>query len=258
MEFSDFSPRFTLVPRNKELEDGADIKLLSRLSGLPYELYLDGKKVKADTFFKVGDEITIKLTQEFVDALLDSAMKPTREEMNYTVTQADGPSYITSKEELDKQFFDSVKTQAFSLVKSYLASQTNPRTPEFVGYYFLNPKEHVWKDSRSNNIPIMYLVYSYEYEDKYPAEGESPIKTKYTLLRVTNFYNEQAEIIEGANEEAKDQNAEKKFEKPAQYTDLNKIEHPRYSYDSLDELYLNQIETKMSEYDIDMTEGLKN
>ena len=261
-KFTGISPKLKIKITNSKLKVGSKLEqALGSASGY-YDVYIDGKLMDEDEDVKIGDNIKFKLNQDGIDRLHENAYKPSVLEKEYKVTNKDARAYIVSKEELDKEFFNKIKDQAQSIVKSDLASRNNADNPNYEGFYFLTPKESGWNSSglfESYNIPVMYLVYSYNVEKSDETAKE------YTAVEVINFLIDKVDgdlVDEEDDEDTADEKEKIKSEvssneqKPEQIIDYENIKKVYGSYKTLDELKLDQVESKLKDYNYEAYDGL--
>lgn len=249
-EFSGISPQVSVTVSNSKLEGNNTFdQFLDSTSGY-YDIYKDGKILEEGEDLKIGDTVTFKFNQRGIDKLHENAYKPKELEKEYTITVADVPSYITSKDELEDKLLSEIKTHAEAVLKAYLASNKISDRPNYEGMYFLTPKANGWqqRDNWNNyRIPQMQLVYSYQYKDI-----RDNLITKYASVQVSNFINAKVDLAEG---ETLDENR-----KPEQIIDYENIKRfEKYNdFETLKDLFLEVVESNIEYYSYEMTEGMKS
>ena len=263
-KFTGISPKLKIKITNSKLKVGSKLEqALGSASGY-YDVYIDGKLMDEDEDVKIGDNIKFKLNQDGIDRLYDNAYKPSVLEKEYKVTNKDARAYIVSKEELEEEFFNKIKDQAQSIVKSDLASNNNSDNPNYEGFYFLTPKESGWNSRglfANYNIPVMYLVYSYNVE-----KSDETVK-EYTAVEVIKFLEDKIEDNSVEDEETDENETDEKEkiksevssneQKPEQIIDYEDIKKVYGSYKTLDELKLDLVESKLKDYSYGAYDGVK-
>ena len=263
-KFTGISPKLEIKITNTKLKVGSKLEQALGSAGGYYDVYRDGKLLNEDEDVKIGDNITFKFNQDGIDRLHENAYKPSVLEKEYKVTNKDARAYIVSKEELDTDFFNKIKDQAQSIVKSDLASRNNSDNPNYEGFYFLTPKESGWSSSglfENYNIPVMYLVYSYNVE-----KSDKTVK-EYTAVEVIKFLEDKIEDNSLEDEETDENETDEKEkiksevssneEKPEQIIDYENIKKVYGSYKTLDELKLDLVESKLKDYSYEAYDGVK-
>lgn len=261
-KFTGISPKLKVKITNKKLQGDNPLERALGSARDYYDIYKDGKLLDDDQYVKIGDEIKFVFNQEGIDRLHEYAYKPSNLEKEYKITNKDARSYILTKEELDPDFFEKIKDQAYSIVKSDLASRNNADTPVYSGLYFLTPKETGLSSGgifSDYNVPVMYLVYSYNVE----SSGE--VKKEYTAVEVSNFLVDKIDTPESKDEEETDETEDEgekiKSEvstdnsKPDQIIDYKNISKVYGRYETMDELKLDQVESKLKDYNYEVYDG---
>lgn len=261
-KFKGISPKLKIKITSKKLQGDNPLERALGSASEYYDIYRDGKKLDDDQYVKIGDEIKFVFNQDGIDRLHEYAYKPSNLEKEYKITNKDARSYILTKEELDPAFFEKIKDQAYSIVKSDLASRNNADTPVYSGLYFLTPKETGLNSGgifSDYNVPVMYLVYSYN------VESYDEVKKEYTAVEVSNFLVDKIDTPETTDEEEEEETEDEgekiKSEvstdnsKPEQIIDYKNINKVYGRYETMDELKLDQVESKLKDYNYEVYDG---
>lgn len=246
-EFSGISPKVRVDISNSKIEGNTNLEKYLGSARYYYDIYKDGKIIDDDKSLEIGDKIVFKFNQEGIDRLHENSYKPSVLEKEHTISQADVPSYITSMDQVEDRFFEEIKTQANSIMKAYLASRGNAEEPKYLGCYFLTPKANGWQQSgwSGYKIPVMHLIYSYQYHGY-----DDEVEDRFCSIKVYNFINEKIDL--GPDETL---DPETKAEQTINYDNIEKISR---DYDSLEELFLDLIESNLEYYTYENTEGMKD
>lgn len=235
--FSGISPKLRVELKNTKLEDNSPLEEFLGFADQYYDVYRDGKLLEDDTDLEIGDVLTFTFNEDGVNELHNNAYKPTTLEREYTITTADAASYIVSKDELKEEFFEEIRGQADSIIKAFLASREITEPYEYEGMHFLTPKAYGWQREGWGDYkrPMMYLVYSYNAT----KESIEPESRKFKAVKVINFVNEKTEKPVLESEEAIT---------PNQYVDYSDISLVSTTYEDVDSLFLNLVESEVEYY----------
>lgn len=272
VSFTGISPRLKIELRNKNLKEEDLTNFLLGNTSYYYDIYKNGKLTDKDTYYKIGDTVTLKINKDGKDELKYNAYEANPDEKDYSIGKKDASSYIRSIDELNDEFKKEIEDQADSLVRSYLASNSNSEPYKYLGIYFLDPKDSSWEDpdSYSEDIPIMYLVYS--YNEKYKDEN----KVKYLAVSIKDFINKKVndDLIDEQSDESNDSEDKSSNEDESsneenietteddseiiQSVNYKNIKKEYSDYDSLKELFLDLVESKADTYKYEMTQSLED
>lgn len=103
----------------------------------------------------------------------------------------------------------------------------------------------------------MYLVYSYN------VESYDEVKKEYTAVEVSNFLVDKIDTPESRDEEEETEDEGEKIKsevstdnsKPEQIIDYKNINKVYGRYETMDELKLDQVESKLKDYNYEVYDG---
>ncbi len=136
----------------KELSDKIPPELINIDSIYSYEI---NKTENID----IGDTIVLTFTEFGKHQWKDLGLKPTRDEMTYTVTAADLPKYVTTIDEISEEDMNLMVDEAEDRIISYLVSKYSITKTDYQGAYLMVPKKENW-DSYDTKSYLIFLFKS--------------------------------------------------------------------------------------------------
>lgn len=217
---------------------------------LPFDFYLNDKKVDADTYVAVGDTLEMRLndngraTLEEEGLTCDSGKKT--KEYKITLADFDQGQYVTDPAKIDEDTASAMQDRTTATAKACAADYEELKTPALIGKCILSVKEGI--DSDDYQHPYTAYVYSIEDNDPESDENSETPQTHYILV------NGPA-IVEQVENHGKE-DVLKNPGNTIQSFDKDEDAFSSDWYDEKDDLKLS-FQSLMDTYDLNMDSGLK-